>query len=192
MVKWRGNTVTYSVTPDHLVCLLKIYLCWQQQSQHTVNLSMNVKAVLSQPSCLTSGAVLMGRQHPPLFLHSERCRWDEAEGITAVLQGGSWLSSRLVSGPLAGLLIHFPLWGGRLLFLSSEILWIVLSVCHFPLHQHCDFVFFCRLVCCCLGVGLRHWLHLPMELHSGECSSVACASSREACFTLLSSVCSII
>lgn len=50
MVKWRGNTVTYSVTPDHLVCLLKIYLCWQQQSQHTVNLSMNVKAVLCPQS----------------------------------------------------------------------------------------------------------------------------------------------
>lgn len=91
----RQQSVTYSVTPDHLVCLFKTYLCWHQQSQHTVNLSVNVKAILIQPSCLTSSAVLMGRQHPPLFLHSERCRWDEAEGITAVLQGGSWLSKQV-------------------------------------------------------------------------------------------------
>lgn len=107
--------LTYSVTPDHLVCLIKTHLCWHQQTQHTVNRSMNVKAVHSQPSCLTSSAVLMGRQHPPLFLHSERCRWDKAEGITAVLQGGSWLSKQV-----GFWLAHLPLWGGRLLSVLSS------------------------------------------------------------------------
>lgn len=39
-----------SATPDHLARLFKAPLCWHQQ------LNLNIKAVLAQPSRLTSGA----------------------------------------------------------------------------------------------------------------------------------------
>lgn len=112
-----------------------------------------------------------------------RCRWNEAEGITAVLQGGSWLSKQ-VSFWSSGWLTSLR-WEATF---CPQQLWLVLSVCHIPLHQCCDLVYFCRLGCCCLGVGLRHWLHLPLELHSAECSSVACLFQRGLFYSIKLSV----
>lgn len=127
-----------SATPDHLACLFKVPLCWHQQ------LNLDVKAVLTQPSRLTSGADgEAASSSTPRDVRERRLRGNHSS-VT-----GRWLSKQdrswLVYWPS-----HPPQLGNY--SFSPQQCWLVLSI--MPCYTS---ELYCLLSCHCLSGSLERY-----------------------------------
>lgn len=148
---------------DNLACLLTARLCWH------LELNLNAKAVLTQPSCLSSADGGAASSSAPLLWDmSVREGWGET---TTPWQAGGKVTGRWLSTQDRSWLVYWlshpsRVWEATLSPLKGSDL--CCPIYHNLLLQRCSLVFFCVLSCHCLS-GLEHCICIWSSMLDIEC-----------------------